>query len=79
MIRNMDMIRVILLKIENEHNGKHPLCIKQVDDYNATSIVYHMDMLNQAGFIRDYAGTDRHLEHDYAANEWIDKGLEQFA
>ena len=75
MIRNMDMVRVILLKIEDEHNGKHPLCIKQIEDYDSTSIIYHMDMLSQAGFIRDYEGTDQNLEHSYAADEWIDKGL----
>ena len=53
MKRDMDLIRIILLKIEERHKGT---VIKnfQVEGYELSEVVYHCKLLYDGGFISAY-------------------------
>ena len=50
MRRDMDLVRVILLKIEEEHAGVG-LANLEVEGYNRATIAYHCQLLEEAGLV----------------------------
>lgn len=53
MKRNMDLVRLILLKIEEDHISP-PLFDLTIDGYKLAAIAYHCKILHEAGLISDY-------------------------
>lgn len=56
MKRNMDLCRLILFKIEDEYKST-ALSHLQIDGYDIEIIVYHCDLLFEAGLIKSYKPT----------------------
>lgn len=56
MKRNMDLCRLILFKIEDEYKST-ALSHLQIDGYDIEIIVYHCDLLFEAGLIKSYKST----------------------
>ena len=54
MKRDMDLIRLSLLKIEEEYSST-AIYDLQIDGYDMETIAYHCKLLKEAGFISDYA------------------------
>lgn len=50
MRRDMDLVRVILLKIEEEHAGVG-LANLEVEGYDRATIAYHCQLLEEAGLV----------------------------
>lgn len=53
MKRDMDLIRLILLKIEEEY-GSHTLLDLSIDGYDMETVAYHCKLLFEAGFVSYY-------------------------
>ena len=53
MKRDMDLVRLILLKIEEDYVSTALYNI-EVDGYDKETIAYHCKILHEAGFISDY-------------------------
>lgn len=56
MKRDMDLIREILLKIEETEN-KRPIIDLCVENYSDEEVSYHCKLLYEAGFVCDYKNT----------------------
>lgn len=61
MKRDMDLVRLILLKIEEDYVSTALYDLK-IDGYDKETIAYHCKILHEAGFISDYSAK-------YASNE----------
>lgn len=48
---NIDLLRKILMYIENNSNGYEYLSNIELDDYTKTEIIYHIRLLLDGGFI----------------------------
>lgn len=55
MKRDMDLIRLILLKIEEEYNT-HNILGLSIDGYSMETVAYHCKLLYEAGFVSYYKG-----------------------
>ncbi|MSS11741.1 DUF2513 domain-containing protein [Clostridium sp. WB02_MRS01] len=55
MKRDMELVRKVLIKIEETVNNTAEYNIK-VDDYSMDQIAYHCALLFEGGFIHDYEG-----------------------
>ncbi len=55
MKRDMELIRLILLKIEEEYKS-HNIMGLSIEGYDMEQIAYHCKMLYEAGFVSDYEG-----------------------
>lgn len=53
MKRDMDLIRLILLKIEEEYQSE-PLYDLEIENYDMETIAYHCQLLYDQGLISDY-------------------------
>lgn len=53
MKRDMDLVRLILLKIEEEYVSTAILDLK-VDNYDTETVAFHCQLLNEAGYIKSY-------------------------
>ena len=53
MKRDMDLIRLILLKIEEEHKST-AIYNLAIDGYDKETVAYHCKILHEVGFISDY-------------------------
>ena len=53
MKRDMDLVRLILLKIEEEYVSTALYNI-EIDGYDKETIAYHCKILHEAGFVSDY-------------------------
>ncbi len=51
MKREMDLIRAILLEIENRHDGSGSAVTVEIEGYSHEQITEHLFMLREAGFI----------------------------
>ena len=64
MKRNMDLVRAILLKVE-----EHPLPTVEgyleVDGYEEGPIHHHIDLLQQAGFVQAFCAKDANTEYGF--------------
>jgi len=52
MQRNWDVIREILIKLEENNDLNSYLSADEVNDYDPRSVAFHMQLLNEAGLIR---------------------------
>ena len=55
MKRDMDLIRKIMLKIEEEYRSSAIINLS-IDGYDRETVAYHCRILNDAGFVSDYEG-----------------------
>ena len=55
MKRDMNLIREILLQIEDEHDGRNRVQIHSVEGHSAVEVAYHVRLLVDAGYVE--AGT----------------------
>lgn len=55
MKRDMDLVRLILLKIEEEHISTAIYDLK-IEGYSEETVAYHCQILHNAGYLFDYAG-----------------------
>jgi hypothetical protein len=53
MKRDMDLVRGILLEIENSYVST-AICDLHIDGYDMNTIAYHCKILHEVGFISDY-------------------------
>ena len=53
MKRDMDLVRLILLKIEEEHTSGLVMGIT-IDNYDIETVAYHCEIMYQAGLILEY-------------------------
>ena len=53
MKRDMDLVRLILLKVEKEHSSG-PLYNLKIDGYSNEQVPYHCKILFEAGLLSDY-------------------------
>lgn len=67
MKRDMDLIRLILLEIEEEYKST-AIYNLSVDGYDKETVAYHCKILHEAGFISDYKAI-------YANNRLCDFGI----
>ena len=51
MKREMDLIREILLQIENRHDGSSKAVTVEIDGHSREQVTEHLFMLLEAGFI----------------------------
>ena len=51
MKRNMDLIRKILLTIEEEHDGRNRVQIHSVEGYPRNEVSFHVHLLVDAGYV----------------------------
>lgn len=67
MKRDLDLVRLILLKIEEEYRSTaiHGL---RIDGYDMETVAYHCKIMHEKGLISDYKGF-------YASNELQDFGV----
>lgn len=84
MKRNMDLIRVLLLKLESIEARPGDVFLFHLDDqdlriegYTAEQIYYHMDLLEEAGFIVGANGAkpmDGHIFQrlSYSGHDFVD-------
>lgn len=61
MKRDMELVRKILLKIEEEYRSSSIINLR-IDGYDMETVAYHCRILNDAGLVSDYEGK-------YASNE----------
>ena len=61
MKRDMELVRNILLKIEEEYRSSSIINLR-IDGYDMETVAYHCRILNDAGLVSDYEGK-------YASNE----------
>src|SRR6185369_14934893 len=58
MIRDMELMRKILFKIEKEYKpGEGSMQGPEIDGYDMRTIAEHCDLLEQEGFIKNYQPT----------------------
>ena len=67
MKRDMDLVRLILLKIEEDYVSTALYDLK-IDGYDKETIAYHCKILHEAGFISDYKSL-------YAGHQLFDFGV----
>lgn len=80
MKRDMDLVRLILLKIEEDYISTALYNI-EIDGYDKETVAYHCKILNDAGFISDYSAqyADNALYNfavgslTWEGNEFLDK------
>lgn len=80
MKRDMDLVRLILLKIEEDYVSTALYNLK-IDGYDKETIAYHCKMLHEAGFVSDYGShyADNALQSfgvgslTWERNEFLDK------
>lgn len=80
MKRDMDLVRLILLKIEEEFHST-PLYNLAIEGYDEETVAYHCKLLYDAGFISDYKalyGSNRLCEFGvgsltWEGNDYLDK------
>ncbi len=53
MKRDMDLVRLILLKIEEEYKST-ALINLSIDGYDMDTVAYHCNILHEAGFVSNY-------------------------
>ena len=66
MKRNMDLIRLILLEIEEQ--AAFPIDRLTIDGYTMKEVAYHCRLLHQHGFVDDY-------REEYGDDELVDFGV----
>ena len=67
MKRDMELVRLILLKIEEEYRSTALYNLK-IDGYDIETIAYHCKIMNEAGLISDYKA-------QYSGNEIWEFGV----
>ena len=80
MKRDMDLVRLILLKIEEDYVSTALYDLK-IDGYDKETIAYHCKILHEAGFVSDYGShyADNALQSfgvgslTWEGNEFLDK------
>ena len=80
MKRDMDLVRLILLKIEEDYVSTALYNLK-IDGYDKETIAYHCKMLHEGGFVSDYGShyADNALQSfgvgslTWEGNEFLDK------
>lgn len=55
MKRDMELVRKILLKIEEEYRSSSIINLR-IDGYDMETVAYHCRILNDAGLVSDYEG-----------------------
>lgn len=71
MKRDMELVRSLLLSIEESHNGRDPIQFKpdESDKYSKNEIEYHLRLMNDAGLI------DANFSSTFAGPESLVRGL----
>lgn len=80
MKRDMDLVRLILLRIEEDYVSTALYNLK-IDGYDKETIAYHCKILHEAGFVSDYGSqyADNELQRfgvgslTWEGNEFLDK------
>lgn len=80
MKRDMDLVRLILLRIEEDYVSTALYNLK-IDGYDKETIAYHCKILHEAGFVSDYDSqyADNELQRfgvgslTWEGNEFLDK------
>lgn len=80
MKRDMDLVRLIMLKIEEDYVSTALYNI-EIDGYDKETIAYHCKILHEAGFVSDYGShyADNALQSfgvgslTWEGNEFLDK------
>ena len=76
MKRDLDLIRQILLTVEEDHDGKQAITSLYISGYSRTTVQYHIRLLAEGDYldvnqIDTFAGTTYHIQgmtfkgHDY--------------
>ena len=73
MVRDMDFVREILLKIEDMQSGM-PIKSSDFDSYGRNSITYHANLLNQAGFLSEFNAFPE-MEFNEITGDWSKNNL----